>query len=356
MRLPLAVGFLVFAVLAVAVPVYLGDEPVRAPVPPGVLEQQRAVTHNAAQAARRSVNEAVSDLTDLAALLAVHGPEPTRFEDAVARFADIHQRYQAVYLLAPDRTVIAADGGRARPDLLNGDRPFRAAEMLDAVRTEDGDVVIPQYAPIRACDNRRPGDDCEVVASVVGHLQPAALVNALGGLELGRSWLVNRNGDILAAATGTPPFEKLPSRALRDAAARASAGEIGALSTRGSGRIELVGFAPVSGFGPSGKLGWAVVTSRPLSSAPVGTGHHRAARGFAIALGVATIVIFGWLWIAVVRPLDHLEQEADRIAHGDLERPVMIDRSDEIGFVARSLERLRQSHPDGAGNGNGNGR
>ena len=354
-RLPWAVGFLVFAVLAVSIPVYVGDEPARRPVPAGVLDQQRAVTHNAAQAARRSTNEGVSDLTGLAALLALHGPDETRYVDALARFSDIHQRYQSVYLLGADGKVLAAEGGRPRPDLLAQDRPFRAAEMQDAARTPDGDVVIPQYAPMRTCDEDSAETSCVVIAAVVGQLQPSALVNALGGLELGRSWLVNRHGEVLAAAAGSPLFEKLPRADLREAATRASAGEIGATSTRVRGRHELVGYAPVSGFGPAGKLGWAVVTSRPLDDAGAPNSRQRTALVAALALAVATVVVFGWLWLAFVRPLDHLEREADRVAHGDIDRPVMIDRSDEIGLVARSVERLRQAlvGHDASGNGNG---
>jgi nitrate/nitrite-specific signal transduction histidine kinase len=62
---------------------------------------------------------------------------------------------------------------------------------------------------------------------------------------------------------------------------------------------------------------------------------------FAIVLALMTIVVFGWLWILVLRPLLRLQGEAERLAYGDLSRNVEVIRYDEIGLIARALERIR---------------
>jgi HAMP domain-containing protein len=43
----------------------------------------------------------------------------------------------------------------------------------------------------------------------------------------------------------------------------------------------------------------------------------------------------------VLRPLALLEDEAERVAYGDLSRSVPVVHFDEVGRIARALERLR---------------
>lgn len=346
-RLPWAVGVLLFAVLAVAVPATVYAEVRRGGrVPDAVVAQQRSVTENAAQSLRRSVNEGVVDLEELAAMLELIGRyDYATLRDAADRFSDIHARYEAVYIMNNDRTVLASAGGDARPDLLRGERPFRRADMDDA-HLVDTDLIILQYAPVGLCPPPPAGmaiaAPCGDRGAVVGHYRSQFLLEALGGLELGSAWLVNHSGQVLAAPASVGVFEKLPRPELEQAAAAAARGEVGAFRAGSGDGIEVIGFAPASGFGPAGQLGWSVVTVRPVE-AFIGARRGAAAIGLGLAIAVVTIFIFGWLWIAFIRPLDQLEFDADRIAHGDLESHVDIHRHDEIGLVARSLERIRIS-------------
>jgi hypothetical protein len=265
--------------------------------------------------------------------------------EAADRFGDVHARYEAVYIMNADRTVLASAGGEARPDLLRGDRPFRRADMDDA-QLVDTDLVIPQYAPVGLCPPPPTGlaiaEPCGERGAVVGHYASQFLLDALGGLELGRAWLVNHRGQVLAAPASVGVFEKLPRPELEQAAAAAGRGEAGAFRSGAGEGIEVIAFAPASGFGPAGQLGWSVVTVRPVEEF-IGARRGAAAIGLGLAIAVVTIFVFGWLWIAFIRPLDQLEFDADRIAHGDLVSHVVIHRHDEIGLVARSLERIRVS-------------
>ncbi|MFN2383034.1 MAG: HAMP domain-containing protein [Gemmatimonadota bacterium] len=347
MRLPWAVGVLLFAVLTIAVPATVYAEVRRGGrVPDAVVAQQRSVTENAAQSLRRSVNEGVVDLEELAAMLDLIGRyDYATLREASDRFSDIHARYEAVYIMNTGRTVLASVGGEARPDLLRGDRPFRRADMDDAQLVET-DLVIPQYAPVGLCPPPPPGmaiaEPCGNRGAVVGHYRSQFLLDALGGLELGRAWLVNHRGRVLAAPASVGVFEKLPRPELEQAAAAAARGEVGAFRSGSGDAIQVIAFAPASGFGPAGQLGWSVVTVRPVEEF-IGARRGAAAIGLGLAISVVTIFVFGWLWIAFIRPLDQLEFDADRIAHGDLESHVDIHRHDEIGLVARSLERIRIS-------------
>lgn len=345
-RVPWAVGLLLFSVIAVAIPLYAGGDPTPGEVPEILLQQQEAVTRHGAQSVRRSVNEGVADLLELANALEVVQPlDPQRERELLSGFIDVHRRYPALYLLGPGPRPRVQVGGEPRPDLLPGDRPFRTAGMQDA-SLQGEDLVIPQFAPVRRCP-RLPGSTapptCTPSSAVVAHYEPAFLLNPIGGLELGRAWIVNKKGQVLATPGVAERLPLLPRPDLRDAAARAVEGENGSYAQRLSGgRTEVVAFAPVSGFGPSGSQGWAVVTARPVDQlARTTDDRSRNALALALLTGVAVLVVFGWLWHSVIRPIDELEREADRVAHGDLDRPVEVVRHDEIGLVARSIERLR---------------
>ncbi len=349
-RLPCAVGVLAYAMLAVSIPVFLGGEPSPEQVPAALLEQQRVITDNGTQLIGRSINEGVTDLIEFASLLEVLGPaEPSRLAQATTLFAAIHRRYESVYVVNSDRNVLAAAGGEPRPELVRGDRLFRGADMEDAVRVDDADVIIPQYSPMKSCSEetgvgqQAGGSVCELSTAVVGHYDPSFLLNPLDGLELRGAWLVNQEGRILATPGAAVLMGKLPTADLQGAARRAAADESGAFARRApDGRTEVIGFAPLTGSGPRGKLGWSLLTASAVNDiAPANDDKSQWALGFAVLFGVFTTLVFGWLWLAVIRPLDHLEHEADRIAHGDLDRPVTIERHDEIGLVARSLERIR---------------
>ena len=60
-----------------------------------------------------------------------------------------------------------------------------------------------------------------------------------------------------------------------------------------------------------------------------------------VLLLVLAVVVFGWLHHALVTPLLRLSAAAQRFSDGDLERPILPGRLDEIGLTAQGLERAR---------------
>lgn len=66
-----------------------------------------------------------------------------------------------------------------------------------------------------------------------------------------------------------------------------------------------------------------------------------------IALILGAVLVLSWLpaiWLAryLSRPLVRLEGHVQAIANRQLDRPVVVDRQDEIGRLAASIERMRQ--------------
>ncbi|MGH7768803.1 MAG: HAMP domain-containing protein [Candidatus Binatia bacterium] len=65
--------------------------------------------------------------------------------------------------------------------------------------------------------------------------------------------------------------------------------------------------------------------------------------GIVVALLLAGVALSALLARGIVRPILVLTQVADKISKGDLETPVGVETSDEIGDLARSLGRMRAS-------------
>lgn len=330
-RLPFAVGLVSLLLVGTATAFLVGDERQEAGVPGGIFDYQESITREAAQSIRRGVNEGVSDVDQLARSIgAVDGR--SGLTGLLRPLEDTHGRYRSVYLLGDDGEVLANVGDDPDPDLLDEDDAFDVAGMTDALEVDRRPVIV-QYAPL---------PDDERVA-IVGEYDHEFLRFAMEVARPGDAWLVNEDGRIISALGGFSPFAELPRRSLRDAADRATGGESGAeLVGGGIGSQEIIGWAPVSGPGPSGDLGWAVVTERRVSSVSLpATDSRREAVVAGIVTAALAIVVFGWLWLVLIRPLLKLQREAERLAYGDLAKPVEIERYDEIGLIARSMERIR---------------
>lgn len=302
-------------------------------VPTVVLDYQESVTIAIAQSVRRGVNEGVVDLDQLARTLDDVGLESNSgIERLLADLVDGHGRYRVVYVIDRSGAIVASVGEGSDPRLV-AEEAFGGSGI--AAPVERSDVpVIPQYAVA-------PGGDL----AVVGHYDHEFMRFAMELARPGEAWVVDDDGRIISASGPFLPFAELPRRSLRDAADSASAGRAGTSQTGGSfDSDEIVSFAPVEGSGPAGQLGWSVVTSRrvPTMSLPEvdarRQGFVAGVIAFALVLGV-----FGWLWLIVVRPILRLQKEAERLAYGDLSTPVELIRYDEIGLIARALERIRIS-------------
>lgn len=97
--------------------------------------------------------------------------------------------------------------------------------------------------------------------------------------------------------------------------------------------------------GGSLRVPWTVglvallVTALAIAVLPVSSDGARFA--LAAFVVVVALVVFGWLEVRMLRRLRVLHDAVDRVVRGDLDTPVELGRSDELGHVARGIERLR---------------
>lgn len=291
------------------------------------LEAQQATAVGTAQHVRRSLNEASDDLWEAARSLAL-GTVDDRVPVGLARqelraLAARHQRYTAVAVVsaATGRAVVGAPGEPALAPVgrLPDDR--RLVRFLD-----DGRLVAS--VPVRS-----RGD-----LLVAGVVDPLLLVPAFAPPP----------GLVLAGPSATARFEAptvidgLTAEALDDAVrrGRTSAGTLATDS--GPGRAVVLAYAPVTGTGPAGAAGLSVVVVRELAL-PTGPAPDFLVSGLAQSAALLALagLVFWWLHLALIRPLIELQRTAERIAYGDLSKPVVVSRYDEVGEAGRALERLR---------------
>ncbi len=100
----------------------------------------------------------------------------------------------------------------------------------------------------------------------------------------------------------------------------------------------IVAYAPISLL-PT----WGVVVEQPKDVVLASSRELEVRLALA---GVALVLLAAagaWLDVhRVVRPLERLTRAARRFAAGDLDEPIMFDRSDELGVLAHAFETMRQ--------------
>ncbi len=343
-RLPWFVGLVLFLLIALAAALLIGRTGNEVQVPQAVLNYQETVTQSAAQTVRRSANAGVDDIesfsASLAPILSADGGQSIGLTEPLRGVAQVQERYLQLYIIDEQGEIIAnaaSDGDKKLTyDPLEIVDPFRSTGMSFAWQDEQATVpVILQHAPLPT----KEGTD----RAVVGWYDPAFFKYSLETAGAGEAWLVNAQGQVIGARQGFTAFQELPRQPLREAAARAANGESGTtVVTDSPSKPEIVSFAPVVGGGPAGSLGWGVITARSVDSIALPqTNARRQALTVAAVTVLTTVVIFGWLWLQVLRPLFNLQREAERLAYGDLSRGVEVVRYDEVGLTARALERIR---------------
>lgn len=164
---------------------------------------------------------------------------------------------------------------------------------------------------------------------LVGSFDGSAVLGTAGPV-----WLVSSQGGVLASSRAPAR----PDARFHSLAVAAAAGRPGAQATADD---VLAAAAPVPASAlPAGAPdpGWSVLLTRAAQPVvPI--------RGPRIALAVAVLLVvllvFGWLEIRMLRRLRGLHVAVDRVVRGDLDTPVELGRHDELGHVARGIERLR---------------
>jgi HAMP domain-containing protein len=337
-KLPWGIGLSALLILAAASAVLVGrtgESTLR--VPQAVLDYQEQIAHDAAQATRRSLNAGVRDLDQLARVAAsAEATDLPHLRASLLEFAQSHGRYTSV-VAVDGRGRVLVLAGSAPPQVGLGSQAPRVVGpgMREVPQPSGKRPLIQQFAPVTAARSR--------VRTLIGYYDPSFMQFPLDVSRPGHAWVVNRRGQTVGARGARPVLGSLPSLRLREAAVRAVSNISGAQSIGGSIESqEVVSHVPVTGGGPAGQLGWGVVATRSVSSyALPHTEARRQGVIVGVVLGVLAILIFAWLYVVVLKPLIRLQEEAERVAYGDLSNSVEVVRYDEIGLVARALERLR---------------
>lgn len=342
-RLPWAVGLAVLVLLGIAIATLLGRQSsAPATVPRAVLDGQRLLVTAAAQNLRRSLNESVTDLQSFAAVSRsfLDGPSAAggrvsgadQLTAALEAFQAEHARYIGIALLDAGGRERFATGRPVFAELLAGG--FAAPGFREARGRPGERPIIQEGVPVAI--------NPLGIGAVLARYDPTFLRFPVAVAEPGSAWIVDPRGRVVGGLDEATlqPLDRPP---LRAAAARGARGLTGAIVTGGDvDRQTVVAYAPVAGVGPAADLGWSVVTSRGVTSFALPQNDiRRQALLAGLSLVTLSLLVFGWIYIMLLRPVIRLQAEAERIAHGDLGRAVEVIRYDEIGIIARSLERIR---------------
>lgn len=340
---------LILLVLALGLPfiVYVGLSATRQAATDRDEASERMVSLARLVAAR--VDDYVSDMAGAIALSS-HGvtvdPAYTAANDAFLQGLrdELPPSMNNIDVWTPDgQNVGVLDRARRDLDLDSADRPdLRAALALPALSidgpqrsTANNEPVAIFARPLRDAAGRIRGvvTASSRLTELAGLLDPkgvapaptvVTLVNA-AGIVLARNrdpaaWIGRRFPDAIDAAAG--------------AGARAGAGERRAAK----GELQLIAYATPS------RAPWRVYVETPaaaiLSSSRPGAVETVLLGLAALALGVVFAFHTG---TRIARPLRQLASDAARFARGDLSHRTSVGGDDELGVLARTLNRMAQT-------------
>jgi hypothetical protein len=296
------------------------------------LDNQEQVALSAAGAARVSLNETMHEHETASALLShASGADVAT---TLAEMRRVNERWFSLVVVDRETGVVQQNDGGATAAGLLGDRMPRGAGLR--VQPTLTGVRMVAFAPLD-----RAGAP---PALLVGEVRPEVLA---GGLEVARpgdAWLVAEDGTVVTDLEGGRRMASLPSSDLRRAASRTAGLSSGAARAGGSSRTaDVVSWAPVTGDGPAGSLGWGVVVDRSVSDlTSTGYDYRVPALAFALVLVVVALLAFLWIRKSILVPVRLLQEETERIVYGDLAVPVRVTSShSEFATIAAALERLR---------------
>lgn len=193
-------------------------------------------------------------------------------------------------------------------------------------------------------------DDEQRVLGVLAYQMPVDAINAVvrarAGLgQTGDAFLVGADGLLRTDSLRSEENDILTTRVESPVVARALAGEVASGEGRTSGQDALLIAHPISFLGTT----WAIAVSQDLAelNAPLAD----LSRSFAInGLLVLSVALLVSMLVArnLALPISALGTTMQAIAERDFETPIpATSRGDEIGVMARSLARFRDSLLDG---------
>jgi hypothetical protein len=320
----LAIGLTTVAVLgwSAGVVYTIGSQDVA--VPDMVVSSIRNQTTAATEALRRSLNDGLADLTSLAG-----GSKPDEVRSSLDELIAGQSRYRSVYL--------ADEAGRATS--VAGREPLRTTEPLPdepglSLRRAGAPVpVLFAYAPLANGQALVGEFDLDHIARLLGR--------APGSVQL-----VDNGLRTIAATDGFIAFADL-SVELRDSAIESGSGRPVAHTQEGTNGRAVIVSAPLRG-GASGKLGWKVVAEQPVADLALpGNEMRRNAMVAALVAALLALLLFGWQYLLLIRPLRAVAAAADDIVAGRYKSVVYPQHQDQIGTIASCLEICRQAMTEG---------
>jgi HAMP domain-containing protein len=322
----LAVGITACAVLGWSAGVLLTAGSRDVAVPGAVVTSARNQTTAATEALRRSLNDGLADLTSFAAAA---GSDPADVRSGLDELIAGQSRYRSVYVADRSGSATSVVG---RPPLRT-DEPLPAAPGL-LLRQGNAPVpVLVAHAPL-------PDGQALVGEFDLDH------IGRLLGRAPGSVRLVDGDLRTIAATGGFVAFADLAAE-LRDSAVESAEGEPVARTQEGSDGRAVVVAAPLRG-GVSGKLGWTVVAEQPvIDLALPGNELRRNAIVVALVAALLAVLLSGWQYLLLIRPLRRVAAAADEIAAGRYRSVIYPQHQDQIGTIASCLEICRQALTDG---------
>jgi HAMP domain-containing protein len=290
-------------------------------VPGTVVTSIRNQTTAATEALRRSLNDGLADLTALAAVKDVRS--------SLDELIGGQSRYRSVYL--------ADEAGRATS--VAGRAPLRTTEPLP---TQPGLDLRRGDTPVPVLFASTPLPDGQ---ALVGEFDLDHIARLLGRAP-GSVQLVDNGLRTIAATDGFIAFDDL-SAELRDSAIESGKGRPVARTQEGTTGRAVIVSAPLRG-GASGRLGWKVVAEQPVSDLALpGNELRRNAMVAALVAALLALLLFGWHYLLLIRPLRRVAAAADEIVAGRYKAVIYPQHQDQIGTIASCLEICRQAMTEG---------
>lgn len=323
----LATGLTVVMVLgwSAGVLVTVGSRDVA--VPDTVVTSIRNQTTAATEALRRSLNDGLADLTSLASLAGGDGRVDVRssLDELIAG----QPRYRSVYLVDQSGSATSVAGRQ----------PLRTAEPLPAqpgLSLRRGDAPVP----VLFASTPLPNGQALVGEFDLDHIA-RLLSRAPGSVQLVDSGLRT-----IAATDGFIAFADL-SVELRDSAIKSGEGRPVASRQDGTNGRAVIVSAPLRG-GASGELGWKVVAEQPVAELALPDSElRRNAMVAALVAALLALLLFGWQYLLLIRPLRRVASAADEIVAGRYKSVIYPQNQDQIGTIASCLDICRQAMTDG---------
>lgn len=207
-------------------------------------------------------------------------------------------------------------------------------------------MILPEQMTALGAEQAEPAGQTDGAASLTLANVQRRLSVARERFDVRRALLVVANGDgsgfvgrVDTDGRLTPGSEAHELGADRLELARAAAGRPTA-SPLFIGHDQLPYKRGYAGIGANPVVGFAVVEASADYLVPLRAFRRQLVVVGATALGIVLGVTI-WMARRVSRPVSRLAAAAERIGRGNLDAPVPIESSDEIGLLARTIDRMR---------------